>query len=491
MNRILVALGLLIALLGGAGCGLIDTRPRSTYAEFEQAASALAGVESVTSTGASEFRLALVTRAQQAELVDTSEALFALVNEHRYPEGAPEVDVASGVFTGEVGIVRQNAGPGVPQPGPLALEHLPFLHTLPAVEEGTLGVGSSASVQLEEGTEMRTWAIDAAASLRGLRLTAHRPMTDEEIRLLPAEDRDEAETTDDTASSGPPAPAPDSPTVSLALDLSRPDLPADLARLHDTVESTPATLIEADLSSIEPHPDAALLVPADADIPAVFAAFEAEYGADDLGDVRVGSTEGLSVGGGDNDIDAYFAARELLEATGAEVAAMNLRLDSLTASVPDGATLRQLAAITGGPDWPLRPDTRVSVRNTAHPADSPYFTAGAWPAHADLLAELWDAGFDSVRMSGGNELSDVDLRLYPTESQDLRSADSRTDLIEVLRTTGWDGRAQISLATGDHLIFWSTADGTAEEPYMALSGADRKPTGWAADFLAEWDATAG
>ena len=34
MNRILVALGLLLALLGGAGCGLIDTRPKSTYAEL-------------------------------------------------------------------------------------------------------------------------------------------------------------------------------------------------------------------------------------------------------------------------------------------------------------------------------------------------------------------------------------------------------------------------------------------------------------------------
>lgn len=491
MNRILVALGLLLALLGGAGCGLIDTRPQSTYAEFVQAASALAGVESVIVTGASEFQLTLDTRAQEAELADTSEALFDLVNEHRYPDGAPTLSVVSGVFTGEIGIIRRGGGPGVPQPGPLALAHLPFLHTLPAVEEGTLGDGSGASVRLEEGTDMRTWALDAATSPRELRLSAHRPMTDDEIRVLPPDDRETAETTDGTAPPDPHAAEPEPPDVSIGLDLSRPDLPADLVRLHDTVGSVSATLIDADLSSIDTTPDAALAVPADTDIPAVFAAFEAEYGPDQLAEVRVASAEGLSVAGGEGDVVAFFEARDLLEATGAEVRSMNLRLDSLTVRMPDGDTLREVSAAVSGSDWPLSPDTRLSVEHLSHPGDSPYFTAGSWPAHADLLAALWDAGFESVRMSAGNELSDFDLRLYPTESQDLRSADSRTDLIEVLRTAGWDGRAQISLATGDHLIFWSTADGTAEEPYMALHGADREPTGWAADFLTEWDATAG
>ncbi|MCX0276931.1 hypothetical protein NLM24_41215 [Nocardia zapadnayensis] len=491
MNRILVALGLLLALLGGAGCGLIDTRPKSTYAEFVQAASALAGVDSVIATGSSEFQLTLDTGAQEAELADTSQALFDLVNGHRYPDGAPTLSVESGVFTGEIGVIRRGAGPGVPQPGPLALEHLPFLHALPAVEEGTLGDGSGASVRLQEGTDMRTWTSDAAAAPRELRLSAHRPMTDDEIRVLPPDDREAAETTDGAAEPDQHSAEPEPPDVSIDLDLSRPDLPADLVRLHDTVESVSATLIDADLSSIDTAPDTALAVPADSDIPAVLAAFEAEYGPDRLDDVRVASAEGLSVGGGEGDVDAFFEARGLLEATGAEVRSMDLRRDSLTARMPDGDTLRDVSAAVSGSDWPLSADTRLSVEHTSHPDDSPYFTAGSWPAHADLLAALWDAGFDSVRMSAGNQLSDFDLRLYRTETQDLTSADSRAALIDVLRTTGWDGRAQISLATGDHLIFWSAADGAAEEPYMALHGADREPTGWAADFLAEWDATAG
>lgn len=109
MNRILVVLGLLLALLGGAGCGLIDTRPKSTYAEFVQAASALAGVDSVIATGSSEFQLTLDTGAQEAELADTSQALFDLVNGHRYPDGAPTLSVESGVFTGEIGPGRWGA----------------------------------------------------------------------------------------------------------------------------------------------------------------------------------------------------------------------------------------------------------------------------------------------------------------------------------------------------------------------------------------------
>lgn len=499
MTRIALAVGLVLTLLAAAGCGVRDTRPESTYAEFEQQAAALAGVRSVTATAASTYMIDLDPQAGEADLAQTADDLFFLVNDHRYPTGAPEATVESGVFSGEIGVVRQGAPPGVPQPGPLGLAHLPFLHALPDVEAGTLSE-RGASVQLTEHTDMRTWATDAAASPRELRLSARRPMTADELRLLPADDRTAAGSTEDTASPDPnpaadpnapaPEPAPEQPVVSLVLDLSRPDLPADLTRLHETADAASALLIEADLSSTLPEPDAALAVPADADIPAAYAAFAAEYGQDQLDDVRVRSAEGLSVTGGGGNIDAHFAARDLLAEAGAAVTSMDLRRGALTAEVPDGTTLRALAAATGGPAWPLPSDTRISVRNTAHPDDSPYFDADEWPSHADLLAALWENGFDAIRMSGGTQRSDFDLRIQPSDTQDLTSPDSRAALIDVLRTTGWGGKAQISLSTGGHLVFWSTEDGPAEDAYMSLHGADRKPSGWAADFLAEWDASA-
>ena len=50
---------------------------------------------------------------------------------------------------------------------------------------------------------------------------------------------------------------------------------------------------------------------------------------------------------------------------------------------------------------------------------------------------------------------------------------------------------QIELAYDDHLIFWSTDRGTAQDAYFALHGAkSREPNGWALDFLRAWDASA-
>ncbi|MFB9777562.1 hypothetical protein [Brevibacterium otitidis] len=453
--------------------------PESTYADLVSEVEGLAGVTAVTRAG-TDVTVTVEADTDPDALDDTAEALLARVNDYRYPQGPPEVRVESGRFTGTVGHTVRNTTASVPQPGPLNLSQLPFLTSLPDVADGEIGENMNASVTLTFGTDMRTWLTDATGQ-RELVLGVRRAAAADEVDLVEhAPGRDESD---------------GEPSITASVDMSEPGVQDAITRFYYTAEQAGSLPFTVQWTNSLERPNATVLVEHDADIPDVLDVFTAEYGAGELSDLTAGSAEGLRVEFGDGraDADAYFQARDLLAERGITVEHIALNRQSMNVVAPSSTELRELADLLSGSTWPLPGDVELSVSNTAYPDDSSTFPAAEWPAHADLLTALWDAGFTSVRMSEyvGGTGADFRLDLHQTDSQDLTSAAGQDALIEVLRDTGWDGRALITLATGGHPTFTATERGKATGARMSLHGVDPKPTGWAKEFLDRFDATAG
>ena len=93
---------------------------------------------------------------------------------------------------------------------------------------------------------------------------------------------------------------------------------------------------------------------------------------------------------------------------------------------------------------------------------------------------------------GGTAKRTFDIEFQaPSGGPNLKSEEGYRRIVEVLRAHQWEGRAEIQLAYDEYLLFWSTADGKAEDAYNALHGAkQREPYGWGKDFLELWDSTA-
>lgn len=454
-----------------------ETLPDSTYADLIAEAEQLAGVTAVTRDDV-EVTVTLDPDTDADALTETSDALLTLLTDYRYPEGAPRLKMEAGSFTGQYDGPVHSVPPGVPHPGPLNLGQLPFLASLPDVESGTIGQNRNATVSLAAGTDMRAWMTEAASDERELRLTATRSLTDEEAELaVPV-------TTDGSSA--------DDPQLSVTVDMTEPGAVDAISRFYDTADTAGALPSSVKWESGLQQPNASLRVGTDGAITDVFDVFSAEYGPDAVSKLSAISAEGLQMSFGDAEDDpaVYFTAIDLLAAEDITVESVALDRGSMTVDVDDGAGLRRFAEVVAGPDWPLAADTDIRVHNAAHPDDKGAFTSGAWPGRVELLADLWDAGFESVRMSTsvGGTGADFSLRVSPVAAQDLSSPDSRTDLIEVLRGTGWQGTALITVSTGGHLTFTATEDGRAKDAYMALAGVDRTPSGWAQDFLDEFDA---
>lgn len=486
--RRLRIVGALLCLLLTGGALSACTKPakplpESSYADLVSEVEGLAGVTAVTRAG-TDVTVTVEADTDPAALDDTAQALLARVNDYRYPQGPPEVRVESGRFTGTVGHTVRNATASVPQPGPLNLSQLPFLTSLPGVADGEIGENMNASVALTVGTDMRTWLTDATAGQRELVLG---------VRCAAA--ADEVDLVEHAPGSSGGDEGDGEPSVTARVDMSEPGVRDAITRFWDTADragSLPATV---QWTHRLERPDATVLVGHVADIPDVLDAFTAEYGAGELSDLTAVSAEGLSVEFGDGraDADAYFRARDLLAERSISVEHIALNRQSMNVVTPTSTELGDLAAQIAGSQWPLPDAVRLTVNNSDHPDDSATFPVAAWPAHADLLAALWDTGFTSVRMSTsvGGTGADFRLDVRPTDGQDLRSAASQDALIEVLRDTGWDGTALITLSTGGHPVFTATERGTAAGARMSLHGVDPKPAGWAEEFLDRFDATAG
>ncbi|MDN5564831.1 MAG: L,D-transpeptidase, partial [Luteococcus sp.] len=148
--------------------------------------------------------------------------------------------------------------------------------------------------------------------------------------------------------------------------------------------------------------------------------------------------------------------------------------------LPDGDVLSKVVALLASPAWTPGPQSSVSIKvRKGHQSNT---TAEVWQEAGPLLADALRAGLTSTRVTGGRggrHTRRFDVSFDQSNNlPDLTTPEGYGRIIEVLRRHRWQGEAQIELAYDDHLIFWSTDRGTAQDAYFALHGAkSREPNG--------------
>lgn len=508
-------------LLVATGCGLADDRPASDYGTIADALRALPAVTSVDGPhpstdnvhdedadkdddeDATAFTVALNEDADAQSLRTTGSEAFVLVNDHRYPDGAPLITMTSGPYAGEIPVGRGADCDCIPDPENTDLGVLPLLLTLPDVRAGDLGeISGATQIELEDDTDVRLWAEESAETAAS------------------GTDHDNGFVRVKTVDSGGGDPQ-------YRLDLGGRGTAEAVRTLHDAADDAGATVTRAEISvgdsdgahgtdgsndqeaqEVQDDPEhehrrpdtdrnpvlteGELTVAADADvIPAQRTLLE-HFDEDVLGTFTVEAASGLSIDG-PVDSDHLDAAADALDAlAGADVttASADAVDNTLTARADDADELRTAAQLVSSPDWPLEPGAEVTVQHTHGAGTGSVFRAADWPDHVGLVASLWEAGFTSVDVEEISHAADLRIRLGRSTGPDPRSDDGRTALVHALRTAGWDGTAEIIFVDDDHLAFTSTADGTAQEAANRLAGADRTPRGWEREFLDAWDASA-
>ena len=485
-------------LLVATGCGPADDRPASDYGTIAEALRALPAVTSVDGphltadevhdedADATAFTVALDEDADDQSLRTTGSEAFALVNDHRYPDGAPLVTMTSGPYTGEVPVRRRTDCACVPDPENIDLGVLPLLLTLPDVSAGDLGeIGGTTQIELDDQTDMRAWAEEAVETT-----ASDTAQSSGVVRVK-------------TVDSGGGDPQ-------YRLDLGSRGTAEAVRTLHEAADDAGATVTRAEITvddsdgahgagSDGQKPDhtpvvaaGELAVAAAADaIPAQRTLLE-HFDENTLGTFTVEAVSGLSIDGPGDSGDLDDAADALAALADADVTTTSADAvdDTLTAHADDADELRTAAQIVSSPDWPLEPGAAVTVQHTDGAGTGSVFSAADWPDHVGLVASLWEAGFTSVDVEEITHAADLRIRLDRSTGPDPRTADGRTVLVSALRTGGWDGTAEIIFGDDDRLSFYSTADGTAQDAANRLSGADRTPRGWELAFLDAWDASA-
>ncbi len=468
-------------LLVVAGCGLTDDRPASDYGALADALRALPAASSVEGPspdgGATALTLALDEDADTASLRTTGSRAFSLVNDHRYPDGPPHVTVSSGPFTGDVPMDSSSSCNCVPEPENIDLSVLPLLHTLPGVSTGSLPeVGRAAQITLDPDVDVRKWAEDAAAQ-------AADQATDI-VKVLATGPADESPQY--RMDLGPGATEEAVSTLHQAAD----EAGADVAGAEIILDDPADTGDDAE-ESASVSVGGELTVATDEEVVPTQRVLLAHV-AEALDTFTVEADSGLSVDGpGDSaDLDAVEAAIDLL--TDAEVTTASATAGDgvLTAHAVDASGLRDAARLVASPDWPLDSRADVTLRHEQAAGTGSVFTAHSWPDHVGLLDALWEAGFTSVDAQEITHAADLRLRISRSTGPDPRTPQGRSALVDALRAGGWEGTAEILFTDEDHLSFYSTADGRAQEAANRLAGADRTPSGWEQEFLDAWDATA-
>lgn len=508
-------------LLVATGCGLADDRPASDYGTAAEALRALPAVASVDGphlptdeahgaddTTATAFTVALDEEADAAALRSTGDDAFALVNDHRYPDGPPHVTISSGPFTGEVPVDTSTSCNCVPESENIDLSLLPRLLTLPDVSAGSLGeIGGTTQIELDDGTDVHAWAQEAAD-------TAAETAEDSgvvQVEAAPADDGGPRYRLDLGAVAVSEAArtlhraAADTGTevVRAEITVEHPDSKHPDADVSDSVDSGDAasetTGTTADENDSDPAAEDApvvtegtLTVAEDADAVPAHRTLLEHFDDQTIGTFTVEADSGLSIDGPGDSGDLDDVADALAALADAEVATASADAvdDTLTAHAADADGLRAAARLVSSPDWPLESDADVTVKHTSGAGTGSVFRAADWPDHIELVAGLWEAGFTSVDVEEISHAADLRIRLDRSTGPDPRTADGRTALVDALRTGGWDGTAEIIFADDDRLAFTSTADGTAQEAANRLAGAERTPRGWEQEFIDAWDATA-
>src|SRR5699024_4471249 len=275
------ALGTAVALGLLAGCDATneDDRPASDYATLAEELRALPGVACVehatteqcpsTAEPSDEARttytVALDPGTGEAELRTAAKRSDALVNDHRYPSGAPDVTVEYGTFTAEIPHTGRAAGYEACADacgGRLDFTDFLDLERLPDVRAGAL-TDRGADVVLADGTDPHAWVEEALATDAHLRLTVHTAQQRDSERL----------------------------TLRLGADGTAESVTARL----EIAESTGAEIVTAsEVQNIE-HASATLRVGGTADIPRVHDALVAEYPRNALDGFEIVTEAGFEV----------------------------------------------------------------------------------------------------------------------------------------------------------------------------------------------------
>ncbi|HLR44250.1 MAG TPA: hypothetical protein VK065_03575, partial [Brevibacterium sp.] len=304
----------------------------------------------------------------EAELRTAAKRSDALVNDHRYPSGAPDVTAEYGTFTAEIPHTGRAAGYEACADacgGRLDFTDFLDLERLPDVRAGAL-TDRGADVVLADGTDPHAWVEEALATDAHLHLTVHT-----------AQERD---------------------SEWLTLSLGADGTAESVTALLEIAESTGAEIVTAsEVQNIE-HASATLRVGGTADIPRVHDALVAEYPRNALDGFEIVTEAGFEVllSSTGPQIDVVMDAHSLLEDAGAEVTRLGGRASYVELVAPDSEALSAVVERVSGASWPLPADTAVRIRQSHDSEYQASFEAGNWDERAPLLRDLWDAGFVEV-----------------------------------------------------------------------------------------------
>lgn len=453
----LVGLALLLTLL--TGC---TPAPSHDVDSFVEAVEGLDGVESLT-RGAEDWVIEIDPSRSAEELNELGVQLFELVNDTDFGSGNPTFEAVVGSLTAAIEIDPETGGA---PPMPPALGWAAPLRDLPVVESATVE-NRGLRVGLGPDTDVLGWVQELRdadlSSLDEHRAVVSAPEGAEglaSITLVPADDELSAVIDDVIAA------AEETSTTVRSTDaaLSTPKVAArvdDVAQAGEFVDALAARLGDrgAELS-IE--------------------TLTGESYHDDLDDLVDG-------------LDGVAGLPALVADTGAELTSTSLDRESFSIAVADVDELVKVIDLIGSAAWKPGPDSMVSITvgdDTEHSRQ----TARGWQSEGPLLVAAHEAGLTDTRIlpaQGGSRERTFDIDFGNTDDLDVTTPEGYGRIIDVMRGHTWEGEAQIHFSEGDHLIFWSTAEGTAQDAYFSLSGApSREPTGWALDFLEAWDATA-
>lgn len=449
MNRRALLTGL--AALAAAGCRRgTASRESVTPEEFSRRAKEIRGVTTVGTAGDGltvGFNSALTADGLKA----LSDAVFTLVNSVELP-GRPDITLVSGRISAQVGRTDVSGRP------PMA----PELRWVRWID----GTQPHRSLIIEERLARVSVDVDPMAWLRPL--VARRPAVEKYSGLRVSHGQ-----------------------VDVSIGLGEPGAMAGFTALDRAVKDSAATLMSANLGSssgvelrVRDRRHALTMVDHllarcahPADVRARLTTVSGDSWRGKLIEVRavIDSSRGLA---------------RAVAATGANLASSG---DYLVIEVPDGDVLEKVVALFASPAWTPGPESPVSI--SVRNGQNSNTTAEVWREAGPVLADALRVGLTSTRVTGGrggtrNRRFDISFD-QSDKLPDLTTPEGYGRIIDVLRRHRWQGEAQIGLSYDDHLIFWSTDTGRAQDAYFALHGAkSRKPTGWAVGFLTAWDASA-
>lgn len=419
----------------------------------------LAAIDGVVDVSDGEPIVVEVDTSLEADaLIDLGEEIFDVTNKAGKREDEPAVQIVAGRFSSDIEYLHNGGGP---QPGPPDLSWVRVLDGKPSIDSAVI-VNPHVKVQLEEGADSFAWALQHAE---------------------------------------PGIVAPEHGFLSVFAEGAeqsawfRPGNDAEVAMLRAAVEA--AETSGAELTTM--RWDELIFAVSDADQARSLLA-DLEGGANTAPDIVIESPgqrwsgklpELMEQLSGD-----LAGTAELVAETGSALVSTDAARSSYTVEAPGLVELEALIELLGSSRWAPGPDSMVSVTlaggNATHPSR---FEAQDWPRFGPILVSAHRAGLTATvvwEKGGGRRDRAFDVTFRNSPGVDLTTPDGYQRIIDVLRAHSWEGDAQIEISEGDHLYFWSSATGKADGAYFALHGApSREPTGWAADFLAAWDATAG